>query len=159
MLEFYRPGKVAPRDIDLQEILDHVLGLMRAQFQKRGITVNTFLPENLPSVMAVGAQVQQVFLNLSLNAYDAMPAGGTLDIRAHQKKQSIEITFQDDGVGIAPEDQPNIFEPFISTKEGGTGLGLTVSYNIVAALGGELEFISNEKEGACFKVTLPIGGK
>ena len=159
MLEFYRPGKVAPRDIDLQEILDHVLGLMRAQFQKRGITVDTFLPEDLPSVMAVGAQVQQVFLNLSLNAYDAMPAGGTLDIRACQKNQNIEITFQDDGVGIAPEDQPNIFEPFISTKEGGTGLGLTVSYNIVAALGGELEFISNEKEGACFKVTLPIGGK
>ncbi len=159
MLEFYRPGKVAPRDVDLQEILDHVLGLMRAQFQKRGITVNASLPEDLPLVMAVGAQVQQVFLNLSLNAYDAMPAGGTLDIQARKKKQSIEIVFQDNGVGISPKDQPNIFEPFISTKEGGTGLGLTVSYNIIAALGGELEFISNEQEGACFQVTLPIGGE
>ena len=132
---------------------------MRSQFQKRDITVNTFLPEDLPSVMAVGAQVQQVFLNLSLNAYDAMPAGGTLDIRARKKKESVEIIFQDDGIGIAPEDQPNIFEPFISTKEGGTGLGLTVSYNIIAALGGELEFISNDQKGACFQVTLPIGGK
>ncbi len=159
MLEFYRPGKVAPREIDLQEILDHVLGLMRAQFQKRGIAVNTFLPEDLPTIMAVGAQIQQVFLNLSLNSYDAMPAGGTLDIRARKKKQNIEITFQDNGVGIAPEDQPNIFEPFISTKEGGTGLGLTVSYNVMAALGGELEFISNKQKGACFQVTLPIGGR
>ncbi len=159
MLEFYRPGKVAPKEIDLQEILDHVLGLMRAQFQKRDIVVNTFLPEDLPRVMAVGAQVQQVFLNLSLNAYDAMPAGGMLDIRARKEKQNIEITFQDDGVGIAPDEQANIFEPFISTKEGGTGLGLTVSYNIIAALGGELEFISNKQKGACFQVTLPIGGR
>ena len=88
-----------------------------------------------------------------------MPAGGTLDIRAKRKKKNIEITFQDDGTGIAPKDQPNIFEPFISTKEGGTGLGLTVSYNIIAALGGELEFIANNQKGACFQVTLPIGGK
>ena len=109
--------------------------------------------------MAVSAQVQQVFLNLSLNAYDAMPAGGMLDIWARKKKKSVEITFQDDGIGIAPEDQPNIFEPFISTKEGGTGLGLTVSYNIIAALGGELELITNDHKGACFQVTLPIGGK
>ena len=159
MLDFYRPGVVAPKDIDLKETLNHVLGLMRAQFQKRDIIVNTFLPEDLPSVLAVSAQVQQVFLNLSLNAYDAMPAGGVLEIRARKKKKNVEIVFQDDGTGIAPEDQPNIFEPFISTKDGGTGLGLTVSYNIIAALGGELEFIANNQEGACFQVTLPTGEK
>ncbi|RLD07320.1 MAG: hypothetical protein DRI32_01105 [Chloroflexi bacterium] len=159
MLDFYRPGTVAPKEVDLEETLNHVLSLMRAQFQKRDIQVNTSLPEDLPSVMAVSAQVQQVFLNLSLNAYDAMPAGGMLDIWARKKKKSVEITFQDDGIGIAPEDQPNIFEPFISTKEGGTGLGLTVSYNIIAALGGELELITNDHKGACFQVTLPIGGK
>ena len=141
MLDFYRPGKIAPSDVDVEEILNHVLGLMRAQFQKREIRIETFLPENLPSVLAVGAQVQQVFLNLSLNAYDAMPAGGFLEIRAKKKKEQVEIIFQDNGTGIAPKDQPNIFEPFISTKDGGTGLGLTVSYNIIAALGGELEFI------------------
>lgn len=159
MLDFYRPGTVAPSDVDVDEILSHVLGLMRAQFQKRGIVINTFLPDDLPPVLAVSAQVQQVFLNLSLNAYDAMPAGGTLDIEASKKKKHVEITFQDDGTGIALKDQPNIFEPFISTKEGGTGLGLTVSYNIIAALGGELEFIQNKQKGACFKVTLPTGGK
>ena len=159
MLDFYRPGKAAAESIDIEEILNHVLSLMRSQFQKRDITVKTVLPENLPSVMAVGAQVQQVFLNLSLNAYDAMPAGGLLEIKAREVREHVEIVFQDDGVGIAPKDQPNIFEPFISTKDGGTGLGLTVSYNIIAALGGELEFISNDQEGACFQVTLPLGGK
>jgi len=88
-----------------------------------------------------------------------MPTGGNLEITARKKKGNVEISFQDEGTGIESEDQANIFEPFISTKEGGTGLGLTVSYNIIAALGGELELLQNDREGACFQVTLPIGGK
>jgi two-component system NtrC family sensor kinase len=159
MLDFYRPGSVVLQDVNLAEILNHVLGLMRAQFQKREIDVETFLPEDLPPVMAVSAQLQQVFINLSLNAYDAMPQGGVLSIVAREKGDQVEIVFQDNGSGIAPEDQANIFEPFVSTKEGGTGLGLTVSYNIIAALGGELEFVANGQKGACFRVTLPTGGR
>jgi signal transduction histidine kinase/FixJ family two-component response regulator len=159
MLDFYRPGKVKPTRVDLAQIFDHVLGLMATQLQKREISVKTTLTENLPPVLAVGAQLQQVFLNLILNAYDAMPGGGKLEISARQKNKSVEIRFQDNGTGIASEDQANIFEPFISTKEGGTGLGLTVSYNIIAALGGELECIPCEQAGACFQVTLPIGGE
>ena len=80
-------------------------------------------------------------------------------IKARKNGDDIAITFQDNGTGISLENQQNIFEPFISTKDGGTGLGLTVSYNIIAAMGGELELLNNEKPGACFQVTLPIGGK
>lgn len=109
--------------------------------------------------MAVGAQLQQVFLNLILNAYDAMDSGGRIEISARRRKDTVDIIFQDSGSGIAPRDQASIFEPFISNKEGGTGLGLTVSYNIITALGGELEFIPNDQSGACFQVTLPIGDK
>ncbi|MCP4142787.1 MAG: response regulator [Chloroflexi bacterium] len=159
MLDFYRPGTVAPTEIDLEEILKHVLGLMATQLQKRNVVVETKLPKKLTHILAESAQLQQVFLNLILNAYDAMPAGGTLEISARKKKKNVEITFQDEGTGIKAEDQANIFEPFISTKDGGTGLGLTVSYNIIAALGGELELLQNDLEGACFQVTLPIGGK
>jgi signal transduction histidine kinase/FixJ family two-component response regulator len=159
MLDFYRPGKVTPKDVDIDEILGHVLNLMGSQLQKREILVETNLPKELPKVLAVGAQVQQVFLNLILNAYDAMPGGGKLEISAEQIENDLAITFQDNGMGISPENQENIFEPFISTKEGGTGLGLTVSYNIIAALGGELSLVANEKPGACFQVSLPIGGK
>ena len=159
MLDFYRPGKVKPQNVEISEILNHVLGLMATQLQKREVVAKTFIPKNLPPVMAVSAQVQQVFLNLILNAYDAMPGGGTLEISAKKAKENVEIKFQDTGMGIPLENQANIFEPFISTKEGGTGLGLTVSYTILAALGGELELIANEKPGACFQVTLPIGGK
>jgi len=159
MLDFYRPGTIAPKKVVLSDILHHVLGLMDAQLQKNNIVVNTDLPKRLPPVMAVGAQLQQVFLNLILNAYDAMLAGGKIDITARRKKNAVEIIFQDTGSGIARKDQASIFEPFISSKEGGTGLGLTVSYNIVTALGGELEFIPNDQSGACFQVTLPIGDK
>ncbi len=159
MLDFYRPGKVKPTEVDLAQIFDHVLGLMATQLQKREISVQTNLPKDLPPVRAVGAQLQQVFLNLILNAYDAMPGGGKLEISAKKQGESVEIKFRDNGIGVAPEDQANIFEPFISTKEGGTGLGLTVSYNIIATLGGELELIPCEQTGACFQVTLPIGGE
>jgi len=159
MLDFYRPGKVSPSNVDIEEILGHVLGLMRSQFQKRGVEVKTRIPKNLPPVKAVSAQLQQVFMNLSLNAYDAMPTGGKLEISARKKRKKVEITFQDNGTGISPENQVNIFEPFISTKEKGTGLGLTVSYNIISALGGVLEFVPNEKKGACFRVTLATGGE
>ena len=160
MLDFYRPGKVKPKETEIDEILQHVLGLMGTQLQKREVTVETNLPEDMPTVMAVSAQVQQVFLNLILNAYDAMPGGGVLEISAHKTEDGeLEILFQDSGTGVPLESQENIFEPFVSTKEGGTGLGLTVSYNIIAALGGELSLISNEKQGACFQVSLPIGGK
>ncbi len=159
MLDFYRPGSIVLQEVDIKETLEHVLRLMRAQFQKREIQVETFLPKGLPPVMAVGAQLQQVFINLSLNAYDAMPQGGTLSIHARENDDTVEILFQDDGVGISSEQQKNIFEPFVSSKEGGTGLGLTVSYNIIAALGGELEFVANGLQGACFRVSLPIGGR
>jgi len=159
MLDFYRPGTVSPKNVDLSDILNHVLGLMDTQLQKNNIIVNSALSKSLPPVMAVGAQLQQVFLNLILNAHDAMPSGGRLDISARKKKDTIEIIFQDTGSGIADKDQESIFEPFISNKEGGTGLGLTVSYNIITALGGELEYISNDQDGACFHVNLPIGDK
>lgn len=159
MLDFYRPGKVSPSPVVLSEILTHVLGLMTTQFQKGNIKVSMHLPGNLPPVMAVGAQLQQVFLNLILNAYDAMPEGGKLAIEAKIAEDRVEINFQDSGIGVAEEKAENIFEPFISTKEGGTGLGLTVSYNIVAALGGELTLIQNGKKGACFQVSLPVGGR
>ncbi|MBC8335568.1 MAG: response regulator [Anaerolineales bacterium] len=159
MLDFYRPGIVSPKKVDLPDILNHVLGLMDTQLQKKNIIVSQAFPKHLPLVMAVGAQLQQVFLNLILNAYDAMDSGGRIEISARRRKDTVDIIFQDSGSGIAPRDQASIFEPFISNKEGGTGLGLTVSYNIITALGGELEFIPNDQSGACFQVTLPIGDK
>ena len=74
-------------------------------------------------------------------------------------KDGVEIIFQDHGTGVPVEKQSNIFEPFFSTKDGGTGLGLTVSYNIVTAHGGTLELLPERGPGACFRIFLPLGGE
>jgi signal transduction histidine kinase len=110
-------------------------------------------------VTAVGSQIQQVFINLILNAADAMPEGGRIHITARPLSGGVEILFQDSGGGVPKEKQANIFEPFFSTKDGGTGLGLTVSYNIITAHGGVLELLTERTPGACFRIFLPAGGK
>jgi len=112
----------------------------------------------IPTIKAVGSQIQQVFINLILNAMDAMLEGGILNITTRPIKGGVEVIFQDNGRGIPREKQENIFEPFFSTKDGGTGLGLTVSYNIVTAHGGTLELLPERGPGACFRIFLPIGG-
>jgi len=159
MLDFYRPGVIAPTEVDIQNILQHVLNLMLKQFEKQNIRVQVEIPSNLPKIFAVEGQIQQVLINLILNAFDAMPDGGEIQIRVRAVKAGIEIMVQDSGPGIPDERLPQIFEPFFSTKDGGTGLGLTVSYNIVTAHGGTLELASTNEPGACFRVYLPIGGK
>jgi signal transduction histidine kinase len=159
MLDFYRPGAAKVGQVDILELLQHVLSLTAQQLGQRHIEVETDLPESLPEIYAVSSQIQQIFFNLVLNSLDAMPAGGKLKISARGFENGVEIIFQDTGPGI-PEDRRNdIFEPFFSTKEGGTGLGLTVSYNIVTAHGGTLDLVNEHEPGACFRLFLPIGDK
>ena len=157
MLDFYRPGSVAPDDVNLQDILNYVLSLMANQLEKQNVLVKLDIPSNLPKVVAVGSQIQQVFINLILNSFDAMPEGGELRITARHYQNGIELLLQDSGPGIPDDREPHIFEPFYSTKDGGTGLGLTVSYNIITAHGGTLELASKSDSGACFRIFLPIG--
>jgi signal transduction histidine kinase len=157
MLDFYRPGVTKPEKVALTELVNYVVNLTHKQLTERGIQVLCELPSNLPQVLAVSSQIQQVFINLILNSYDAMPQGGILHISGRSIGNGVEILFQDSGPGVPRERESNIFEPFFSTKEGGTGLGLTVSYNIITAHRGNLELLLNHGEGACFRVFLPAG--
>jgi two-component system NtrC family sensor kinase len=157
MLDFYRPNTNALEKIDIRDLLEYVINLMSKQFSEAHLKIQLDVAQDLPSIMAVGSQIQQVFINLSLNAADAMPQGGTLKITAKAAARGVELFFQDNGPGIPKEKQQNIFEPFFSTKDGGTGLGLTVSYNIVTAHGGTLEYLSDRGPGACFHIILPGG--
>jgi two-component system NtrC family sensor kinase len=159
MLDFYRPGASSLEKLDLTEMLQYILHLMSKQLSEANVNVVFDFRGTIPPVMAVGSQIQQVFINLILNAADAMPDGGSLKITARSFKGGVEILFRDQGKGVPSERQSNIFEPFFSTKEGGTGLGLTVSYNIVSAHGGVLELLSDREPGACFRIFLPVGGK
>jgi signal transduction histidine kinase len=158
MLDFYRPGATSQTEVDLAEMLQYILNLMAKQLSEAQVKVIVDFLENIPQVKAVGSQIQQVFINLILNAMDAMPEGGILNITVRPQKDGVELIFQDQGEGIPVEEQATIFEPFFSTKDGGTGLGLTVSYNIVTAHGGTLELLPERGSGACFRIFLPTGG-
>jgi signal transduction histidine kinase len=159
MLDFYRPGAVKIEKVDVLELLGHVLSLTSQQLGQRHIEIQTNLPKSLPAIYVVSSQIQQIFFNLILNSLDAMPGGGNLKINARELDGGVEIMFQDSGSGIPEDQRNNIFEPFFSTKEGGTGLGLTVSYNIVTAHGGILDILDNQEPGACFRLFRPIGDK
>jgi len=158
MLDFYRPGATLQENVDLAEMLQYILNLMSKQLSEANVKVIVDFFGAIPAVKAVGSQIQQVFINLILNAMDAMSDGGILNIAIRPFKNGVEIMFQDQGKGIPVEQQANVFEPFFSTKDGGTGLGLTVSYNIVTAHGGVLELLAERGPGACFRIFLPTGG-
>jgi signal transduction histidine kinase/FixJ family two-component response regulator len=158
MLEFYRPN-IERENVNVVDLLDNVLNLMASQLQGRGIRVTNSWSPKIPDIMAVSSQIQQVFINLILNAFDAMPQGGELIIKVSEIKKNIEIIFQDTGPGVPNELRPSIFEPFTSTKEKGTGLGLSVSYGIIVSHGGNLELLSDFTAGACFRITLPVSEK
>jgi signal transduction histidine kinase len=159
MLDFYRPGAAKVEQVDILELLQHVISLTSQQLGQRHIALAAELPPSLPLIYAVSSQIQQIFFNLILNSLDAMPMGGKLSIRARAFEHGIEIVFQDTGPGIPENRRNDIFEPFFSTKDGGTGLGLTVSYNIVTAHGGTLDLVHETEPGACFRLFLPIGDK
>ena len=154
MLDFYRPSAEF-KPVQVLDLLEHVLNLLAQQLRDKNIRVTTSWPASLPSIKAISNQIEQVFINLILNAHDAMSNGGELWISINQKQKMLEINFQDTGSGIPVDLQANIFEPFVSTK-GTTGLGLSVCYDIVTAHGGRLDLINNSKPGACFRVLLPI---
>src|ERR1043165_1107315 len=110
MLDFYRPGSAKVEQVDVLELLQHVLSLTSQQLGQRQIEVQTDLPDSLPALYAVSSQIQQIFFNLILNALDAMPAGGKLEIRARERNHGVEMTFQDTGPGIPENKRNDIFE-------------------------------------------------
>jgi signal transduction histidine kinase len=157
MLELFRPSGLDPVQLDVGHLLRRVVELMSPQLEARNIRVTLGISSKLPMITAVGSQLQQVFINLILNAYDVMPGGGEIRVTARLVKNMVEMLFQDTGPGISPEYRSRIFEPFMSTKEKGIGLGLSVSYGIVVAHGGSLDLLPDRGSGACFRVLLPVG--
>jgi two-component system, NtrC family, sensor kinase len=157
MLDYYRPGGLDRKRVDLNDIVQRVLLLMDRQLVERNINYRVQYTSNLPEVLVVGDQLQQVLLNLVINAMEAMPDGGDLCIETYPRSDGVEILVEDSGPGIPPDQRERIFEPFVSTKESGTGLGLAVSYGIISAHGGSLDLLDGRGPGACFRIRLPIG--
>jgi signal transduction histidine kinase len=158
MLDFYRPTVAAGVGIDVNTVIERVLALARKKLQSSSIQVELNLASKLPQVSGAPDQLAQVFLNLVVNAAEAMGAGGRLVIetRPGKRKQWVEVSFTDNGPGIAAADLPHIFEPFYTTKQAGLGLGLSVSYGIVEAQGGTITASSLQGKGSVFTVRLPL---
>jgi signal transduction histidine kinase len=156
MLDFYRPSNLDRHISDANELINRVLILLRKQLDEHNVKVQTHLSEPLPKVLVVENQIQQVFFNLILNAMDAMPGGGELTIHTQGNNGFVDIYFRDTGSGVPDEVKERIFEPFLSTRDDGTGLGLSVSYNILDAHGGSIILVPDQIQGACFRVRLPI---
>jgi two-component system, NtrC family, sensor kinase len=160
LLDFSRSEHPEFVPLAMAPVVQDTLKLVRNQLALSGIQVEMELPENLPPVSGDRKSLQQVFLNLFINAIQAMLDGGTLHIRAYPSPdaQWLKIEVQDTGVGIEPKHLSRIFDPFYTTKQvgRGTGLGLSVSYGIVEKHGGHLEVESKKGKGSTFTVSLPL---
>ncbi len=160
MLNFYRPGNVERQWVSLKELTLRVVGLLEGQLADQNITVVVDIPDDLPRVAGVEDQLQQVLLNLVLNAMEAMLDGGRLYFLAWQEDQKVILAVEDTGPGVPETVRGRIFEPLVSTKEDGTGLGLAVSYNILAAHEGDLVLAEPKRgSGAAFQMILPLTPK
>ncbi len=142
----------------VNSIIEKSLSLIKYDRRIQGITIMKEFSPDVPVLTTDENQLSQVIVNIVLNAADAMPNGGTLTIRSSARDNSIMIVFEDTGVGIDKVNMSRIFEPFYSTKEDGTGLGLAVSYSIIRKLNGKLTAESELNKGSRFIITLPVNG-
>jgi PAS domain S-box-containing protein len=157
LLNFSRTGIAEAADVDVNRVLEETLSLMVHPLRTSQIQVVKQLAEGLPSVRGSANKLQQVFLNLLLNARDAMPGGGMLEIRTSAHNGSVEIEVTDTGAGIPREHIHRIFDPFFTTKANGrgTGLGLSVSYGIIKEHAGKIDVRSTPGKGTSFHVEFP----
>jgi signal transduction histidine kinase len=155
LLEFQRPRQGLLACHHVEPLLQDVLALTHKQFQQAGSHLSTHIAPDLSPILIIRHQIEQVFLNLVLNAIEAMPDGGELSIRAYQIAGTIHIDFADNGSGMSPTVLQQLFEPFFSTKHTGSGLGLAISHEIIEDLGGTLTAKSELGMGSTFTVQLP----
>src|SRR5580692_8364258 len=159
---FARPPAPGRSQVNLNELVQRTVQMQAYPLRKSNITVD-FLPEPaIPAIIADPNQLMQVFLNLLLNAEQAIRESrekGTIRVRIGRNPESVWIVFQDDGPGIAPENLANIFDPFFTTKRPGrgTGLGLSICKTVLREHGGNIEAASAPGGGAVFTITLPVG--
>jgi two-component system NtrC family sensor kinase len=162
LLEFSRQSRMTTGPIDLNIALQETLSLIARQALFFNVDVVKNLDEELPAVMGDKSQIQQVFMNIVMNAVQAMEERGTLTITTRRSARPgfAEVLISDTGHGIPPEKLRQIFDPFFTTKESGhgTGLGLSIAYGIVTRLSGTISVESKVGKGTTFTIRLPVGG-
>jgi signal transduction histidine kinase len=162
LLTFSRKFEAGNEMVDLCELTNEVIGFLEKEAELKRIDIHVVASDGTPAIEADRGILQQIFLNIINNSFDAMENQGQLTVEIKKGTESnLSATICDTGSGIPQKDLPFIFEPFFSSKfgQGGTGLGLAVTYNLVREIGGQISVESREGEGTCFTVTLPLNTK
>jgi len=145
------------QESDVLSLFEETLHLLKPLIEKQRVSVQKEFP-SLPPALLDREQMKQVILNLLLNALQAMPGGGLLRLSGQvlEDNRWIQLSIQDTGVGIPPEDMNKLFDPFFSTKEGGVGLGLSIAHRIIDQHRGKIQMESTPGKGTLFTLWLPI---
>jgi PAS domain S-box-containing protein len=162
LVDFSRPSNYQVQPTDVVKNLTDAVEIVKMGKKAREITFVTHVRHQVPLLMLVGDQMAQVFVNILLNAVDALKGkAGTITTDFERDDENVRITITDDGCGIDPDDLPKVFEPFFTTKPvgEGTGLGLWVSYGIVRSFRGDITVQSSQGKGTSFCIVLPLNAK
>jgi PAS domain S-box-containing protein len=161
LLNFSRVGSAQFSEVNLNSVVEETLTLVSHPFKTARVEVKRNLQSELPPVLGSMNRLQQVFLNLFMNARDAMPTGGVLEVRTSCSNGTVEVEVADSGVGISLDHMNRIFDPFFTTKTSGrgTGLGLSVSYGIIKEHAGKIDVRSTPGRGTSFRLEFPIARK
>jgi signal transduction histidine kinase len=155
-LSYGRPARLKTRELDARALIEEVSDLVKAQAEQQGVKVKVAADSHgSTKFQADYEQIKTCFSNLMINAVQAMPEGGALNVTVHPNESSLHIEFADTGTGIAPENLAQIFEPYYSTKDTGIGLGLPLTKKIIEEHGGQITVESEPGHGTTFTVTLP----
>lgn len=156
VLSMGRPGEMSLTCVDLQDCLEETLSFMRFRLAQQKVQLKTQYDKQIPPLFLDKGQISQVFLNIVLNAIQAMPGGGTLTVSLKRSLDKIYVQFQDTGVGIAEDHLPHLFQPFFTSKKEGTGLGLAIVQRIVEAHSGGIYVQSEVGKGTTFAIEFPV---
>ncbi len=159
LMQFSRAEKGEFSEVAVNAVIEKSIGIVDHQLSLNGVTIEKNLAPEIPPILGIANQLQQVLMNLSINAQQAMgESGGVLSFSSVVDSSSVLITVDDTGPGIPDDVAANIFEPFFTTKEAGegTGLGLSVTYGIIQEHDGDIRVMGNPNGGARFEIRLPI---
>jgi signal transduction histidine kinase len=153
-----RPDRICREKEDLGSTISELLELFAEEAKGKGIQLQSSIPPDLPQLTMDRERMREAFLNLIKNAMEAMNAGGVLRVEARRlDSRRLEVSFSDSGCGISASEQHKIFDPYFTSKKGGQGLGLSLTYQIIRSHGGEIRCESELGRGSRFFVILPYG--
>ena len=156
-LNYAKPKPPSPVSIRIEEVLEKNISFLSAQLKEKQIAISRQYEENLPEIIADSAMLYQAFLNILINAMQAMANGGTIEVcLAKVDNTAVSITIRDEGQGIAESAMENIWDPFFTTKDTGTGLGLGIVKNIIESHNGNIIIENRPEKGAQVIISLPL---